>query len=125
MLVALWIVNVLTGLMSAMSGVMKLTMSREKQLERLPFAADFTVSQVRLIGAAEALALVGLVLPLALKGALPGLVVVAPLAAVCLGVLMIGAVSVHLRREEAWFGPLPLLVLAVASAVLGFLYVAR
>jgi UDP-N-acetylmuramyl pentapeptide phosphotransferase/UDP-N-acetylglucosamine-1-phosphate transferase len=49
--------------------------------------------------------------------------VLSPVAAVCLAVLMLGAVVVHARRREPVTPPLALLVLAVAAAVLGFVVV--
>ena len=60
---------------------------------------------------------VGLILPRALGVA----AVLSPIAAVCLAVVMIGAVATHVRRKENFVPPLSLGVLAVAAAVLGFL----
>lgn len=66
---------------------------------RLPFqswAADFKPWHVKLIGALKASAAAGIVAaPL-----LPGLPLLAPLAAVGLALVMAGAIATHLRRDE-------------------------
>ena len=46
-----------------------------------------------------------------------------PIAAVGIAILMLGATVVHIRRKESVIPALPLTVVAVASAVLGFLVV--
>jgi hypothetical protein len=61
------------------------------------WAQDFSPTSIRLIGLAEILGAVGLVLPAAVHIA-PILV---PLAAVGLALVMAGAAAVHARRREA------------------------
>jgi len=85
----------------------------------MAWAEDFSPVATRLIGIAEILGALGLILPL-LTGIAP---ILTPIAAVCLAVLMVGATVVHVRRKESVIPALPLTVLAVASAVLGFLVV--
>ena len=111
--VILWI---LAGLLAAaflLAGLMKLAQPRTKLQESgMGWAEDFSDGQVRLIGLAEVLGAVGLVLPAA-TGVAP---VLTPLAAAGLAVTMLGATVVHLRRGETSMVPVPL-VLAVLAAV--------
>ncbi|WDG18187.1 DoxX family protein [Microbacterium sp. Clip185] len=70
-------------------------------------------------GVVEVLGAVGLILP-PLTGIAP---ILAPIAAIGLVLVQLGAVVFHLRRGEAKVVPmnLVLLMLAVAAAVLGFI----
>lgn len=92
----LWI---LAGFLAAIylgTGVLKLTRSREEIVAAgLTWAEDFSEPQLRALGWAELLGAAGLVLP-----PLVGLGVLTPVTAVCLAVLMVGAVVVHVRRRE-------------------------
>lgn len=113
--IALWIIaGLLAGAFLA-GGVMKLIRARE-ELVASGFRAfeDFDAGTVKVIGALEVLAAVGLVLPAAIDVA-PVLV---PLAAVGLALLMAGATITHLRRHEgqAVVVTVALLVLAVLVA---------
>ena len=80
---------------------------------------DVTDGPVKLIGAAEVLGSIGLILPL-LTGVAP---ILSPIAGVALAILMVGAIVVHLRRKENAAPAIGLLVFALAAAVLGFLVV--
>ncbi|MXG90210.1 DoxX family protein [Nocardioides flavescens] len=114
--VALWIVAGLLAVAFAAAGAMKLTQPREKLAESgLGWVHDFSPSQVKLIGAAEVLGAVGLIVP-ALVDVAPVLV---PVAATGLALLMVGAAITHARREETpMIGiNVVLLVLAVVVAV--------
>lgn len=95
--VVLWI---LAGILAAAflgAGVMKLSQPRKKLAESgMGWTDDFGDSSVKAIGALEVLAAIGLVLP----GALRVAPVLVPLAAVGLGLIMIGAVITHVRRSE-------------------------
>lgn len=94
----LWIV---TGLLAAgftIASCTKTFLPREK-LAAAPGGAwvmDFSARSLRLIAAVEILGVAGLILPAALDIA-PVLV---PLAAVGLGFVMVGAISMRLRRHE-------------------------
>jgi uncharacterized membrane protein YphA (DoxX/SURF4 family) len=121
MIIAFWIVTGLLAVVFLAAGAMKL--ARPKQAlatSGLAWVEDFTSGPVKLIGAAEVLGAIGLVLP-PLLGIAP---VLSPIAAIALAALMIGAVVVHARRKETVAPPLVLALLSVASAVLGFLTVA-
>jgi uncharacterized membrane protein YphA (DoxX/SURF4 family) len=119
LLIAFWIVAGLTALAFFAAGVMKVTRPKEKLVESgMAWAEDFSQPVVRLIGAAEILGALGIVLPM-LTGIAP---ILSPIAAACLAVLMIGATVVHIRRHEPPISA-ALLVLAVATAILGFIVV--
>src|SRR5690242_21321938 len=118
--VLLWI---LAGLLAAFflaAGATKLTQSRAKLLAggQMNWVEDLSAGTVKLIGAAELLGAIGLILPAVLDIA-PILV---PLAATGLAVIMAGAIVVHTRRKENQ--PIILnsvvLVLAVVVAIFRF-----
>jgi hypothetical protein len=119
MLIAYWIVAGLTALAFLAAGGMKLARSKEQlAASGMAWTEDFSAPAIKLIAAAEVLGALGLVLPM-----LTGIVLIlSPIAAVCLAALMVGASVVHVRRHEPPI-PLALVALAVASAVLGFLVV--
>ncbi|MFB9619161.1 DoxX family protein [Brooklawnia cerclae] len=120
MQIALWIVNVVLAIAFLMAGGTKLTRSRETlRTTGMAWVDDFSAGVIKLIASAEILGALGLVLPLA-TGIAP---ILTPLAAVGLAITMVGAVAVHLRRKEAPTPAVVLGVLAVVSAVLGFLVV--
>lgn len=93
---ALWIVQILLALAFGMAGIMKLTQPRERLSKNMGWVNDFSQNNVRLIGLAEALAALGLILP-SLTGILP---ILTPIAALGLVLVMIGAIITHLRRKE-------------------------
>jgi uncharacterized membrane protein YphA (DoxX/SURF4 family) len=120
MLIALWIVNGILALCFLASGLMKLIRRKEKLSGAgTTWDEDFAQPVVKLIGLAEVLGAIGLVLPL-LTGIAP---ILTPIAAVGLAVIMLGATITHIRRKEnpAVTGVLGLL--AIGSAVAGFLVV--
>ena len=110
--IALWVLQVLLGLLFAGSGAAKLAQPKQQMLKspRMGWAGDFSQSSIRLIGLAEVLGGVGLILPAALK-VLP---VLTPLAALGLSSIMFGAVMTHARRREPF---VPSLVLALLALV--------
>ncbi|MFI6503103.1 DoxX family protein [Nonomuraea typhae] len=110
--VLLWVLQILLGLLFAAAGVVKLTADKERLQPRMPYVEDFSQGQIRAIGAVEALGALGLVLPWA-TGIAP---VLTPLAAAGLGVTMVAAAAVHLRRKENFTVNLVLLAMAVIIA---------
>ena len=95
---ALWIVAGLLAAVFLLAGSTKLFVSREN-LARAPgggWALDFSVGFVKALGAIEVLGAVGLLLPALLDIS----TVLVPLAALGLGLIMIGAATVELRRQE-------------------------
>jgi hypothetical protein len=110
----LWILQVLLAAIFLATGLTKLTQPRTKMAAGpMRWAADVTDGQFRLLGALEVLGAAGLIVPAALGiGS-----ILAPLAAVGLVLVMIGAIATHLRFDEANRLAVPIVVLAVALFV--------
>ena len=113
---AYWIVAGIAAVAFFGSGMMKATSSREKLLanKNMGWAADFSDSQIKMIGLAEVLGSLGIILPHVLSIA-EGL---SKVAAVCLFLLMAGAANVHRKRKEPFA---PALVLGILALVTVFL----
>lgn len=121
MTVILWIINIILAVSFVGSGLMKISRAKENLVDSgQEWADNFSENTVKLIGAVEFLGALGLILPMGLD-ITP---VLTPVAAVCLTLVMIGAVITHARRGEfpgAKGSPaVGLGVLALISAVLGF-----
>jgi len=108
--VLLWVVAGFLAFCFLLTGLLKLTRTREQLVGTgLGWAADFSARTVKLIGTLEVLAAIGLILP-----AVTGIAeVLVPVAAIGLVLVMLGAISVHVRRREP--------TLVVINAVLLFL----
>lgn len=112
--IALWIVTALLALAFAAAGALKLSQSKEKlAASGMGWTDDYSPTMIKLIGAAELLAAIGLVLP-ALTGIAPILV---PLAATGLVIVMIGAILTHARRNELQAIGINAALLALAAFV--------
>lgn len=112
--ITLWIVQGLLAAFFGAGGIVKVVRQPKRLVDQgLTWAEDFSAGAVKTIGALELLAAVGLVLP-AVAGIAPVLV---PLAAVGLGLLMIGAAVVHVRRGEVPFIAVNAALLAAAAFV--------
>jgi len=103
---ALWIAQVLVAVVVALTGCVKLVMPREKLARKMHWAATWPRERIKLLGFAEVAGAAGLVLPMA-TGIAP---VLTPIAALCLAVLMGGAVQTHRRLGE---GALPAVLVGV------------
>ena len=111
---ALWIASGVLAAMMLIAGLTKSLQSKAKVYDSgLTYVEDFPAWFVRSLGVAEVLAAVGLVLP-GLVGVATALV---PVAALCVGVTMVGAVLVHARRREWDKVLMPLVLLALAAFV--------
>jgi uncharacterized membrane protein YphA (DoxX/SURF4 family) len=111
---ALWIVAIVLAVAFAGSGLMKQFVPKDKLVTSgQGWAQDFSPTSIRLIGLAEVLGAIGLVLPAAVHIA-PILV---PLAAVGLALLMVGATVVHARRNEPMNIAVNVLLIALAVFV--------
>jgi uncharacterized membrane protein YphA (DoxX/SURF4 family) len=94
---ALWIVAGVLAFVFAGSGIMKLALPKEKLVAQgLGGLDDVDPNAIRGIGVAEVLGAIGLIVP-PLVHILP---VLAPLAAVGLALVMVGAIVTHGRRKE-------------------------
>lgn len=110
---ALWIVQGFVALVMAMAGTVKTVLPREKLAMRMHWAATWPRGRIRLLGIAEVAGAVGLVAPAA-TGIAPFLT---PIAALCLAVLMAGAVRTHVRLGESFVPPVVIGLLCVVTAV--------
>ena len=114
--VVLWALAFALAAVFAASGIMKLTVPREKLIERTPYAADLPHSVVLTIGVVEVLGAAGLLLP-GLLGIAPVLV---PLGAAGLAITMALAFLTHIRRGDQLAQTLPAIVLLVLSTLLAW-----
>ncbi|WP_328320637.1 DoxX family protein [Kribbella sp. NBC_00382] len=105
--VFLWIVAGVLAAFFLAAGLTKLSQSKAKLNEnpQMAWTKDFSAGTLKLIGAAEALGALGLILP----GAFDIAPVLVPLAASGLAIIMIGAIITHARRKE----PQPIIINAV------------
>lgn len=113
--VALWVVQGWLAAIFLIAGGVKLARSKT-ELERIrgmEYVADRTATEMKLIGVAEILGALGLIVP----GVLRTASFLTPVAAACLAVLMLGAVVVHLRRHESVMVPGALFALSVLVVV--------
>ena len=116
----LWIVAGVLAAFFLAAGATKLTQDRRKLLANpnMGWVEDFSAGTIKLIGTAEVLGALGLILP----GALDIAPILVPLAATGLAVIMIGAIITHGRRKE----PRPMmlnaivLILALVVAIFRF-----
>jgi uncharacterized membrane protein YphA (DoxX/SURF4 family) len=94
---ALWIIQGLLAAMFASAGTTKLTQSKEKLGKQFPWANDFSMSTIRIIGLSELLGAIGLIVPW-LTGIIP---VLTPIAAVGFCIIMVLATNMaHLNKKE-------------------------
>jgi uncharacterized membrane protein YphA (DoxX/SURF4 family) len=111
---ALWIVAIVLAAVFAGSGLMKQFLPKDKLVTSgQGWAQDFSPTTIRLIGLAEILGAIGLVLPAAVHIA-PILV---PLTAIGLVLVMVGAAIVHARRNEPMNIAVNLVLIALAAFV--------
>ncbi|MBM3773218.1 MAG: DoxX family protein [Acidimicrobiia bacterium] len=110
-----WTLQILLTLAFGAAGTMKLITPKDQLVANgMGWANDFSHTQVQLIGAAEVLGAVGLVVPAA-TDILP---VLTPTAAAGLTVLMAGAAMMHLQRGEP---PVVPLVVGLLAAIVVWL----
>lgn len=111
--VFLWILQAVLAAMFGMAGVMKISQPKEKLAKNLAWVEDFSANTVKFIGAMEALAALGLILP-AVTGIAP---ILTPLAATGLVIVMAGAIVTHVRRKELSAVVINVVLLALAAIV--------
>jgi len=110
---ALWVVQILLALAFGMAGFGKLAQTKEALQPRMAFVEDFSQNTIRIIGALEVAAAIGLILPMLLD-ILP---VLTPLAAIGLILTMLGAAYTHYRRKEFPMIGMNFVLLALAAFV--------
>lgn len=114
--VVLWILQSLLALAFLASGLTKLSRPQEQLKDRMEWVTHTTATNVKLIGAAEALGGIGLIVPAATKIA----PILTPIAATGLAIIMLGAVIVHVRLGDKINLILPSAVLLVLSVVVAW-----
>jgi hypothetical protein len=97
------------------AGLMKLLTPYGRFVEKMPWAKTWPAGLVKLLALAQVLGAVGLIVPW-VTGVLPTL---APVAAVCLLVLMLGAIRTHIVLREPFVAP------AVLAACAAFVALGR
>jgi len=114
--VFLWVLQGLLAAAFLFAGLNKVFRGREQLMKSgMAYVEDLSDNTVKLIGGAEVLGALGLILPAA-TGIAP---IPTPLAATGLAIVMIGAIITHVRRKEVPMGviaPGVLLILAVVVA---------
>lgn len=108
-----WVVQIVLAAVFLGAALLKITQPKEKLRPNLPWVDDFSDSTVKLIGAVEVVAAIGLILP-AWTGIAP---VLTPLAATGLAVIMVLATVVHTRRKEYQGVVVNIVLLALAVFV--------
>jgi uncharacterized membrane protein len=94
--IVLWILQALLALAVLAAGATKVVTPKSKLRDRMTWVDSFSDTGVKLIGVAEVLGGLGLILPAA-TGIAP---ILTPIAAVGIAIVMIGAVITHQRRKE-------------------------
>ena len=118
--IAVWIVSGLLAAAYLFAGTNKATRPKDKLVDNLPWAQDFSPETIKFIGTVEILGAIGLILPW-LTGIAPFLT---PLAATGLVILQLLAIIVHLRRREAKVVPMNTILLLAALFVAILRYIA-
>jgi len=109
--IALWIAQVILAILYALAGGVKLFQTARAR-ERMAWTKGRSDGFVRMVGIAELLGAMGMILPM-LTGILPWLT---PLAAAGLTLIQLLAIfTVHLPRKE--YQPLPLNVVLLALSL--------
>jgi len=109
MVIALWIAAALLALSNFGAGTFKLVTPRTKLVTMQPWTNDFSANQIRLIGIAEVLGGLGVILPL-VTGILP---IVTSIAAFAIAALQVGAAVTHIRRKELFVPNLVIIAIAL------------
>ena len=122
--VTTWVVSGVLAALYLTAGTLKTTQPLEKLAGPMPWTTSLTATQVRLLGTAELLGAVGLVLPKMLgvvddRGGVDG--ILTGLAATGLALIQLGAIPLHLRRGEPAVLPMNVVLLVAA----GFVAMAR
>lgn len=120
MLLGFWILAGALALSNLFAAGLKFARTKEQlQAGGQAWVEDFSPRSIKLIGLAELLGAIGLILP-PLTHIAP---VLAPIAAIGLAILQVGAGITHVRRHEYRMlsANVPLVILAVVVAVLGFI----
>lgn len=109
----LWIITVILAVLTFVPGMVKVVQPREKLLEKMAWANDFSRNQIRAIGGLEVVAAVALIVP-GIVGFVPVLV---PLAACGIALLQVGAIFTHLKRREGAFIAINVIMIVLSVVI--------
>ncbi|MFK7800163.1 MAG: DoxX family protein [Anaerolineae bacterium] len=119
--IVLNILQGLVGLAFLVAGGMKVAMSKAKLAENgdsMAWTEDFAENQIKMIGGAEALGGLALLISLFVSSQIA--LLLGGLAGICLAILMGGAVYTHIKRNETGMAALaPSAVLGVLALIIG------
>jgi len=111
----LWVVTALVAVVFLGSGVSKVVKSRQSLFESgMTYVQDIHPAALKGIGVLELAGALGAVLPAVLERRTD----VVPISLAGLGVMMLVATALHIRRREPFLVPLVLGIVAAALAVL-------
>jgi uncharacterized membrane protein len=106
-----WVLQAVLALAFVTAGFIKINRPKQELRIRMEWVESFSPRSIRLIGAAEILGGLGLILPV-----LTGVAIaLTPLAVVGLAMLMVGAIWLHVTRRD------PLASIVPAAVLLGLL----
>lgn len=111
--IALWIASGLLAFAIVAAGGTKLAIPRVKLLGKMKWAETWSDGRFKLLGLAELLGGIGVIVP-QVTGIFP---ILAPVAAACIVVLMAGAVKTHLDLKESPAAPAVVAILGVFVAL--------
>ncbi len=118
---ALWTLQGLLAIAMFGAGTFKLTTPHAKLSEKMKWPATWPPARVKLLGLAQILGAIGLVVPWA-TGILP---VLTPVAGCCLLLIMLGAVNTHVDLDEPIIAPAVLSAIALIIALGRFWFLDR
>lgn len=110
----MWVLQALLALTFIAAGFIKVNQPKQELRTKMDWVESFSPQSIRLIGIAEILGGIGLVLPV-LTGVA---VILTPLATVGLAALMAGAIWLHATRRDPVGSAIPAGVLLVLLAAL-------
>ncbi|MBU3994183.1 putative membrane protein YphA (DoxX/SURF4 family) [Pseudarthrobacter oxydans] len=112
--IVIWIASGLLALVFLLAGAMKIARTKEQlAASGMGWTENFSGGWVKLIGAAEVLGAVGVLV----GGLVPVLAWAAPAASFGLAVIMVGAIVTHARRKEWSMIAINAILLALALFV--------
>ena len=109
----IWITQVALAILFFMPGLMKIITSREKMIEKGQLAEGGSIIPIRLLGLAELLGCIGIILPLWLN-IVP---ILTPITAICFCIVMIGAFAVHFGKKDYKILPVLVLIFILSALV--------
>ena len=115
--ITLWVFAIAIAIAMCASGTMKLVRPKAAlQSGGMAWAEDFPSGAIKALGSAEVLGAAGLILPAVFDRAS----VLVPIAATCIAAVMVGAITVHLRRGEGVVAALPAALVCVLAIVVAW-----